>query len=222
MERFVNRQNECQYSERKISVSLAENQELKYIHKVNEEQVIADAIEQVYNYETDMLATDFPRMYNSDFILEKVRGLLVNSLVMNELIIILLKNIGSFSITMFGVEITIFTVIYSFIVSKRSYYKAISHDAKIQQSPSTYLYTEIKFAVKYMKSLKKLNLFVLALALVSLILYGWSLLISPIPDENSDILLSHKILGYFSVFYIIATLILLIIYIIKYFKEVKL
>ena len=120
---------------------------------------------------------------------------------MNELIIILLKNIGSFSITMFGVEITIFTVIYSFIVSKRSYYKAISHDAKIQQSPSTYLYTEIKFA---------------------LILYGWSLLISPIPDENSDILLSHKILGYFSVFYIIATLILLIIYIIKYFKEVKL
>lgn len=74
VERFVNRQNECQYSERKISVSLAENQELKYIHKVNEEQVIADAIEQVYNYETDMLATDFPRMYNSDFILEKVRG----------------------------------------------------------------------------------------------------------------------------------------------------
>lgn len=123
---------------------------------------------------------------------------------------------------MFGVEITIFTVIYSFIVSKRSYYKAISHDAKIQQSPSTYLYTEIKFAVKYMKSLKKLNLFVLALATVSLILYGWSLLISPIPDENSDILLSHKILGYFSVFYIIATLILLIIYIVKYFKEVKL
>lgn len=25
-------------------------------------------------YETDMLARDFPRMYNSDFILEKVRG----------------------------------------------------------------------------------------------------------------------------------------------------
>lgn len=47
---------------------------MKYIHKINEEQVIADAIEQVYNYETDMLARDFPRMYNSDFILEKVRG----------------------------------------------------------------------------------------------------------------------------------------------------
>lgn len=74
VERFVNRQNECQYTERKISVSLADNQELKYIHKINAEQVITDAIEQIYNYETDMLRTDFPRMYNSDFILEKVRG----------------------------------------------------------------------------------------------------------------------------------------------------
>lgn len=71
VERFVNRQNECQYTERKISVSLADNQELKYIHKINAEQVITDAIEQIYNYETDMLRTDFPRMYNSDFILEK-------------------------------------------------------------------------------------------------------------------------------------------------------
>ena len=74
VERFVNRQNECLYTERKISVSLADNQELKYIHKINAEQVITDAIEQIYNYETDMLRTDFPRMYNSDFILEKVRG----------------------------------------------------------------------------------------------------------------------------------------------------
>lgn len=74
VEMFVNRQFECPYSERKISVTLADNQELKYIHKINEEQVITDAIEQVYNYETDMLFTDFPRMYNADFILEKVRG----------------------------------------------------------------------------------------------------------------------------------------------------
>lgn len=59
---------------KEISVSLADNQELKYIHKINAEQVITDAIEQIYNYETDMLRTDFPRMYNSDFILEKVRG----------------------------------------------------------------------------------------------------------------------------------------------------
>lgn len=60
--------------ERKIVVSFVDNQELKYVHKQNEEQTLKDAIEQIYNYETDMLLSDFPRMYNSDFILEKVRG----------------------------------------------------------------------------------------------------------------------------------------------------
>lgn len=122
---------------------------------------------------------------------------------------------------MFGVEITIFTVIYSFIVSKKSYHKAIAYNIKCGHN-DTHSLLERKFAYEYMKRLKKLNLFVLALAAISLILYGWSLLISPIQDENPEILISHKILGYFSVFYIIATLILLIIYIIKYFKEVKL
>lgn len=123
---------------------------------------------------------------------------------------------------MFGVEITIFTVIYSFIVSKRSYFKAINHDAKIQQNPSTYLHTEIKFAVKYMKRLKKLNLFVLVLAAVSLILYGWSLFIPPVPDEGKDLLGIHVVLGWISIVYVIATLILLGVYVVKYFKEVKL
>ena len=140
---------------------------------------------------------------------------------MNELIIILLKNIGSFAITMFGVEITIFTVIYSFIVSKRSYFKAISHDAKIQPTSSTYLYTEIKFAVKYMNRLKRLNLFVLALAAVSLMLYGWSLVIPPAPENGKDLLVVHMVLGWISIVYVIATLVLLGIYLVKYFKEVK-
>ena len=94
---------------------------------------------------------------------------------MNEILIIVLKNIGSFSITMFGVEVTIFTVIYSFIVSKRAYFKAISHDMKIQKIPSTYLHTEMRFAIEYMNKLKKLNIFVICLAVISLILYGWSL-----------------------------------------------
>ena len=140
---------------------------------------------------------------------------------MNEFLSILLKNIGSFAITMFGVEITIFTVIYSFIVSKRSYFKAISHDAKIQPNPSTYLHTEIKFAYEYMKRLKKLNLFVLALAAVSLILYGWSLFIPPVPDKGGELLGVHIILGWIFIVYIIATFVLLGVYVIKYFGEVK-
>jgi len=140
---------------------------------------------------------------------------------MNEILIIVLKNIGSFSITMFGVEVTIFTVIYSFIVSKRAYFKAISHDMKIQKIPSTYLHTEMRFAIEYMNKLKKLNIFVICLAVISLILYGWSLFdISEIKD-SLDLSCSQIILGWTSIVYIVATLILLGIYIAKYFKEVK-
>lgn len=73
-----------------------------------------------------------------------------------------------------------------------------------------------------MKRLKKLNLFVLALAAVSLILYGWSLLIPPTPEEGKDLLGVHMALGWISIVYIIATLILLGVYVVKYFKEVKL
>lgn len=94
---------------------------------------------------------------------------------MNDFLIVVLRNIGSFAITMFGVEITIFTVIYSFIVSKRSYHKAIAYNIKCGHD-DTHSLLERKFAYEYMKRLKKLNLFVLTLAAVSLILYGWSLL----------------------------------------------
>lgn len=122
---------------------------------------------------------------------------------------------------MFGVEVTIFTVIYSFIVSKRAYFKAISHDMKIQKTPSTYLHTEMRFAIEYMNKLKKLNIFVICLAVISLILYGWSLFdISEIKD-SLDLSCSQIILGWTSIVYIVATLILLGIYIAKYFKEVK-
>lgn len=139
---------------------------------------------------------------------------------MNDLLIIILENIGSFSITMFSVEITIFTVIYSFIVSKRSYYKAISNSIKCGNE-DTYSLLEEKFAVKYMNKLKKLNLFVLVLAAISLILYGWSFFIPEIPQSNNELSLYHYIFGSISLIYIIATLILLIVYVYKYFDEVK-
>lgn len=139
---------------------------------------------------------------------------------MNDIFLIILNNIGSFAITMFGVEITIFTVIYSFIVSKKSYHKAISYNIKCGHD-DTHSLLERKFAVEYMNKLKKLNLFVLILAAISLILYGWSFFIPEIPQSNDELSLYHYIFGSISLIYIIATLILLIVYIYKYFDEVK-
>lgn len=139
---------------------------------------------------------------------------------MNDIFLIILNNIGSFAITMFGVEITIFTVIYSFIVSKKSYHKAISYNIKCGHD-DTHSLLERKFAVEYMNKLKKLNLFVLILAAISLILYGWSFFIPAIPQCNNELLLYHYIFGSISLVYLIATIILLIVYVYKYFDEVK-
>lgn len=139
---------------------------------------------------------------------------------MNDLLIIILENIGSFSITMFSIEITIFTVIYSFIVSKRGYYKAISHSIKCGNK-DTYSLLEEKFAVEYINKLKKLNLFVLILAATSLILYCWSFFIPEISECNNKLLLYHYIFGSISLIHIVTTLILLIVYVYKYFDEVK-
>lgn len=72
-----------------------------------------------------------------------------------------------------------------------------------------------------MNRLKRLNLFVLALAAVSLMLYGWSLVIPPAPENGKDLLVVHMVLGWISIVYVIATLVLLGIYLVKYFKEVK-
>lgn len=74
VEEYVNSQNDRTYSERKITLSFADSQELKYVHKQDaEQQTLLDAIEQVYNYEIEILLADFPRMYDSDFILRQVR-----------------------------------------------------------------------------------------------------------------------------------------------------
>jgi hypothetical protein len=143
----------------------------------------------------------------------------VNFIVMNDVIIVILKNIGTFALTMFGVEMTIFTVVYSFIVSKRGYFKAITHEAKIQEKPSTYLNTEQKFAIEYMNKLKYLNRHIIILAIVSLVLYFVTLFI---PYNNEDIIIAkHYIIGGISALYILYTLYILVRYLIIYSKEIK-
>lgn len=128
----------------------------------------------------------------------------------------ILKNIGTFSITMFGVEMTIFTVIYSFIVSKKNYLKEINRNISISgQTP--FFASEKKFAYSYIASLRKLNIHIIALASISLMLFIASLF------GQRDI--SHNIYDWvlcaLSLIYLIYSIVMLIIYIITYFKEVK-
>lgn len=140
---------------------------------------------------------------------------------MNEFILVILKNIGTFSLTMFGVEMTVFTVVYSFIVSKRSYFKAIAYEAKLQKMTSTHLETEKKFAINYIDNLKRLNVYVVLLAIISLILYFVSLFFSADQLTNTTITLGGYILAVISFGYILCTVSLLIIYLVYYVRETK-
>lgn len=148
---------------------------------------------------------------------------LSNSIVMNDILLIILKNIGSFAFAMFGVEMTIFTVVYSFIVSKRSYFKAITHEIKTKDKASTFLISEKKFAVDYINKLRIFNKHIIILAAISLFLYFSSLFLPLFVclDNNSIITIEHKIAASISIIYVLYTFLILAIYLISYKKEVR-
>lgn len=85
---------------------------------------------------------------------------------MNELFInienFVLQNIATFSITIFGVAMTVFTVIYSFIVSKKNYRKELGHLQSIGKV-SPYVLSEYKFSNEYIRKLRKVNVHIIIL-----------------------------------------------------------
>lgn len=76
VEEYVNsKEDKIPYLSKNITVSLADKQDLKYIHKKKGEELltIKDVIEQMYNYETDIKLSEFDKMYEPGFILKKVK-----------------------------------------------------------------------------------------------------------------------------------------------------
>lgn len=128
-----------------------------------------------------------------------------------------LKNIGTFSITMFGVEMTIFTVIYSFIVSKKNYLKEINRNINVTgQTP--FFTSEKKFAYTYICTLRGMNKHVITLAFLSLLFFVSSLFL----NEKSDSYVTFDwIMFVLSFMYFVYTLVMVIVYVVSYFNEVK-
>lgn len=76
VEEYVNsKDDKIPYVSRNIVVSLADKQDLKYIHKKKGEELLTvkDVIEQMYNYETEINISDLDKMYDSGFIFKKVK-----------------------------------------------------------------------------------------------------------------------------------------------------
>jgi hypothetical protein len=86
----------------------------------------------------------------------------------------LLNDVWNFQLVIFGLSVTLFTLLYSFIIVKREELKNISNQIKSNQSqPSTF--QKESFAKNYIIKLKKINQKLLILIVVSFVtsFFGW-------------------------------------------------
>lgn len=100
-------------------------------------------------------------------------------LIMNNLI----SDISTFSLSLFGIGITIFTVIYSFISNKKEYMNEMNN---VITSGKACPEEKAKFyiALKYIEIQKRNNSVILFISLFSLIIYILSLLYLRIFSES--------------------------------------
>lgn len=129
----------------------------------------------------------------------------------------LINDICSFSLSIFGIGITLFTVIYSFISNKREYMNEISH---IITSGKACLETKAKYIIaeKYIQKQKRINAIILSVTIASFVVYTLCLLYLHIASDN--IVLKDIIIG-LAIILILSLCIALSMFISSYLKYIK-
>ncbi len=91
-----------------------------------------------------------------------------------EQINIVLNDLWNFHLTLFGIALSIFTLLYSFILSKRDELRSIAEQIK-EGGKNPLIIQKESYAKKYINRLKKMNDHILALILstFSLSIVGW-------------------------------------------------
>ncbi len=129
----------------------------------------------------------------------------------------LINDICSFSLSIFGIGITLFTVIYSFISNKREYMNEISH---IITSGKACPETKAKYIIaeKYIQKQKRINAIILSVTIASFVVYTLCLLYLHIASDN--IVLKDIIIG-LAIILILSLCIALSMFISSYLKYIK-
>ena len=84
-----------------------------------------------------------------------------------------LSDLWSFHLVLIGISLSIFTLLYSFILNKRDELKSISEQIKSSgKNPS--IEQKERFAINYIRRLKKFNTNCLCVFIVSTFLCSWS------------------------------------------------
>lgn len=129
----------------------------------------------------------------------------------------LINDICTFSLSIFGIGITLFTVVYSFISNKREYMNEISH---IITSGKACPETKAKYLIaeKYIQKQKRVNAIILSITIASLVIYTLCLFYLHIESDN--IILKYIIIG-LNILLILSLGIALSIFISSYLKYIK-
>jgi hypothetical protein len=85
----------------------------------------------------------------------------------------ILSDLWNFYLVLIGISLSIFTLLYSFILNKRDELKTISEQIKNGDKSPTLLQKE-RFAIKYIFHLKKINTNCLYVFIFSTLLCCWS------------------------------------------------
>ena len=117
---------------------------------------------------------------------------------------IFLSDICNFQLVIFGISITIFTVLYSFILSKREDLKNTNDQIK-NGDVSPILRQKISFYNSYIKRWKRINNHVIKLSIISFIIYfvGYVIKQFSINTVKSCIFYGVSLVTILIIFYII-------------------
>ena len=131
----------------------------------------------------------------------------------------LIDTIFALQLSLFGITITIFTVLYSFILSKKSELHSLSEMSNFSKKADPLLEQKISFATVFIKKIRSLNTHFFALGLLTLLLSISSFIITIFSFDLLDI--SKWILFILCCLSLIYVLVLLVIVGIKYFDQIK-
>ena len=84
-----------------------------------------------------------------------------------------LSDLWNFHLVLIGISLSIFTLLYSFILNKRDELKTISEQIK-SNGKNPVIEQKERFAISYIRRLKKFNTNCLCIFIISTFLCGWS------------------------------------------------
>lgn len=88
----------------------------------------------------------------------------------DETIINVFSDIANFNLSIFGISITVFTVLYAFLLSKKDYIRELNELIKQEKAP-LYAVRRVSFALVHMRRWRSLNTHLAIIAFSSLFFY---------------------------------------------------